>query len=386
MATDAAGLRGLDPGRRAVVLRCTSPTAPRWRYGSSSRAVAAATTSPRSPTGCPRARWTVSTSARPPSSYPSTCLWATTPCAPDPGTPRRAHPCSSPRAGSVCPSGSTAGPGGASPPSSTASVHETRGVSATSPTSPTSASGPPASAPTTSSSTRCTPPSRRRRWSPPPTCPARGASSTRSTSASSGSPSTSACPPPRALTSTPWAPGVHDRLDDADVIDRDTAWTAKRTALRHVFAVPRSAGRELDLASFTARRGRGAAALRDLVRARRGARARLPRLAGGAAGRRLARGRLVHRRPRGRDRPSASGSSGCSTSSSQVAQGKTVGAGMALGTMHDLAVGVHPGGADAWRLRSTYATGIRWAHRPTRSTSRARTGPSRRGSRHVLEA
>ena len=31
---------------------------------------------------------------------------------------------------------------------------------------------------------------------------------------------------------------------------------------------------------------------------------------------------------------------------------------VALGTMHDLAVGVHPGGADAWRLRATYATGI----------------------------
>ena len=42
----------------------------------------------------------------------------------------------------------------------------------------------------------------------------------------------------------------------------------------------------------------------------------------------------------------------------QGAQAKAVAAGMALGTMHDLAVGVHPGGADAWRLRSTYATGI----------------------------
>jgi 4-alpha-glucanotransferase len=31
---------------------------------------------------------------------------------------------------------------------------------------------------------------------------------------------------------------------------------------------------------------------------------------------------------------------------------------MALGTMHDLAVGVHPGGADAWRLRDVYASGI----------------------------
>ncbi len=42
----------------------------------------------------------------------------------------------------------------------------------------------------------------------------------------------------------------------------------------------------------------------------------------------------------------------------QLAQAKAVGAGMALGTMHDLAVGVHPGGADAWRLRSTYASRI----------------------------
>ena len=42
----------------------------------------------------------------------------------------------------------------------------------------------------------------------------------------------------------------------------------------------------------------------------------------------------------------------------EVAQAKAVGAGMALGTMHDLAVGVHPGGADAWRLRTTYASRI----------------------------
>jgi 4-alpha-glucanotransferase len=40
------------------------------------------------------------------------------------------------------------------------------------------------------------------------------------------------------------------------------------------------------------------------------------------------------------------------------AQSRAVTAGMALGTMHDLAVGVHPGGADVWRLRSSYATGI----------------------------
>ncbi len=32
--------------------------------------------------------------------------------------------------------------------------------------------------------------------------------------------------------------------------------------------------------------------------------------------------------------------------------------GMRLGVLHDLAVGVHPGGADAWRLRDSYAAGI----------------------------
>ena len=42
----------------------------------------------------------------------------------------------------------------------------------------------------------------------------------------------------------------------------------------------------------------------------------------------------------------------------QATQAKAVGAGMAIGVMHDLAVGVHPGGADAWRLRHAYAQGL----------------------------
>ncbi len=41
------------------------------------------------------------------------------------------------------------------------------------------------------------------------------------------------------------------------------------------------------------------------------------------------------------------------------AQARATAAGMRLGTMHDLAVGVHPGGADAWRLRHVYAGGVR---------------------------
>jgi len=42
-----------------------------------------------------------------------------------------------------------------------------------------------------------------------------------------------------------------------------------------------------------------------------------------------------------------------------AAQARATAAGMRLGTMHDLAVGVHPGGADAWRLRHVYAGGVR---------------------------
>ncbi len=40
------------------------------------------------------------------------------------------------------------------------------------------------------------------------------------------------------------------------------------------------------------------------------------------------------------------------------AQGRAVGAGMALGIMHDLAVGVHPQGADAWALQDVMAAGV----------------------------
>ena len=43
----------------------------------------------------------------------------------------------------------------------------------------------------------------------------------------------------------------------------------------------------------------------------------------------------------------------------QQAQAKAENAGMSLGVMHDLAVGVHPGGADAWRLQDVYAQGVR---------------------------
>ncbi len=151
--------------------------------------------------------------------------------------------------------------------------------------------------------------------------------------------------------------GIHRALDGVDVIDRDTAWSAKRAALRLVHAVRRSAGREVDLSAFREREGQS---LRDFA------------------------SWCVLAETHGldyRDWPASLQDVGSADVASfvaehedeiafcewmqwildeqlQIAQAKAVGAGMALGTMHDLAVGVHPGGADAWRLRSTYATGI----------------------------
>ena len=79
---------------------------------------------------------------------------------------------------------------------------------------------------------------------------------------------------------------------------------------------------------------------------------------------------------------STAGCSGCSTSSSPPPSARRVAAGMAIGVMHDLAVGVHPDGADAWALRRR--AGARRDRRCAAGHVQpawARTGPSRRGAR-----
>jgi 4-alpha-glucanotransferase len=152
--------------------------------------------------------------------------------------------------------------------------------------------------------------------------------------------------------------GVHEKVDDLDLIDRDTSWTAKREALQVLHAAPRRAGRELDYRAYRDRHG---AALHQF-----------------ATWNVLA----IHHGNDAREWPEqfrdASGSAVTAFAAEheseidfemwlqwvldeqlQRAQGKAVNAGMALGIMHDLAVGVHPGGADAWRLGPAYATGIR---------------------------
>ena len=153
------------------------------------------------------------------------------------------------------------------------------------------------------------------------------------------------------------AADVHAALDGGDVIDRDTAWTAKRAALEIVHQVARSEERE---AAFRAYCEAEAEALDDF-----------------ATWRVLADEHGMDFRTWPSDLRDASSDAVAAVRTWReqavdfetwlqwlldeqlaAAQASAREAGMALGTMHDLAVGVHPGGADAWRMRSTYAEGV----------------------------
>jgi 4-alpha-glucanotransferase len=146
-------------------------------------------------------------------------------------------------------------------------------------------------------------------------------------------------------------------LSSEDPVDRNGSWTAKRAALRIVHAARRSAGRELDYAAYRRREGD---ALVDF-----------------ATWNVLAEdhGNDVRAWPADylrHDSPAVQ--EFARTHAERVdfecwlqwavdeqlerAQARARNAGMSLGVMHDLAVGVHPGGADAWRLQDVYAQGV----------------------------
>lgn len=150
---------------------------------------------------------------------------------------------------------------------------------------------------------------------------------------------------------------VQQRAGDVDAIDRDASWAAKRAALRLLHQEPRSAGRELSYAAFRDREGR---ALDDF-----------------ATWCALAEkhGDDWHDWPEALQHPDASGVAAFAQKHSDTvdfhrwlqwqldeqlaaAQSQAIRAGMSLGVMHDLAVGVHPNGADAWALQDVLALGV----------------------------
>jgi 4-alpha-glucanotransferase len=181
-------------------------------------------------------------------------------------------------------------------------------------------------------------------------------------------------------------------------IERNSAWTAKREALELIFAVPRTVGRQLALDAYRRREGSGLesyatwCALTEVY------------------------GKLADW-PAGFEHPAAPAVAEFVRDHARgiefhcwlqwlldaqlgEAQEEAVRAGMALGVMHDLAVGVHPYGADAWALQDTYAAGIQvgappdpynqngqnWSQPPWRPDRLAETGyePFRRMVSTVL--
>jgi 4-alpha-glucanotransferase len=142
-----------------------------------------------------------------------------------------------------------------------------------------------------------------------------------------------------------------------DSIDRDAAWAAKRAALEQLHRTPRSAGRDIAYAAFREREG---CALDDF--------ATWCALA-------EVHGSDWHRWPRDLQQPDGAGIAAFATEHADdidfyrwlqwqldeqltTVQARALAAGMALGIMHDLAVGAHPNGADAWALQDVLALGV----------------------------
>ena len=150
---------------------------------------------------------------------------------------------------------------------------------------------------------------------------------------------------------------VQQHAGRLDAIDRDSAWTAKREALKLLYRAPRSAGRELAYAAFREREGRPLDEFAIWCA--------LSEKYGGD----------WHSWPNFLQHPSAIGVARFAEKHAEAvdfhrwlqwqideqlaaAQSQALRAGMSLGIMHDLAVGVHPNGADAWALQDVLALGV----------------------------
>ena len=147
------------------------------------------------------------------------------------------------------------------------------------------------------------------------------------------------------------------QLGERDVIDRDATWTAKRAALQALFAVPRTPGRQ---AAFDAYRAREGAGLESFATWSALAVAYGPD--------------WTTWEPELRHPASEAVRAWAAAHADEVdlecwlqwsmdeqldaTQSAALRAGMSLGVLHDLAVGVNPRGADAWSLQDTYAQGI----------------------------
>ncbi|MFG6492792.1 4-alpha-glucanotransferase [Microbacterium sp. P03] len=153
---------------------------------------------------------------------------------------------------------------------------------------------------------------------------------------------------------------VSKQNTDAARIDRDASWAAKRAALERVFAAPRSAGRQALLDAYTAREGRPLAdfalwcALEEHFADTLAAGEERPADAWD-----IASPLVADLRTRLADRVAFhTWMQWIADEQVAAAQAEALASGMRIGVMHDLAVGVHTRGSDAWSLRDMYASGI----------------------------
>jgi 4-alpha-glucanotransferase len=151
------------------------------------------------------------------------------------------------------------------------------------------------------------------------------------------------------------APVAARDRDAAGRIDRDAVWAAKRAALEVVHAVPRTPGRQAQLDAFVTREGQP---LQD-----------------------FALWCALEEHFDGEERPAEADDIGSelvarlreqlservsfhvwlqwiADQQVEAAQRGATASGMSIGIMHDLAVGVHTQGSDAWSLHDMYAPGI----------------------------
>ncbi|HSK26358.1 MAG TPA: 4-alpha-glucanotransferase [Jiangellales bacterium] len=170
-------------------------------------------------------------------------------------------------------------------------------------------------------------------------------------------------------------------------VDRDRAWSAKRRALALVHRVQRSPGREIAYRAFLEREGTG---LRDFATWCALVEVHGPDWHEWPAELRDPAGPAVEefRRAHGAQVDFHCWLQWVLDDQLEAAQAAARDAGMPLGVVHDLAVGVHPDGADAWGLQDVLAQGIKvgappdafnqqgqdWSQPPWRPDRLAETG------------
>ena len=147
------------------------------------------------------------------------------------------------------------------------------------------------------------------------------------------------------------------QLAGRDVIDRDATWTAKRAALQALSAVPRTPGRQAAFDAYRTREGEGLASFAAWSAL---AVAYGPDWTTWAPGLRHP-GSAEVREWAAKHADEVDLECWLQWAMDEqldATQAAALRAGMRLGVLHDLAVGVNPRGADAWSLQDTYAQGI----------------------------